>query len=156
MKYLKLIKLLYFVDREYIRQTGSSFTKDTYYSMKDGPVLSNVYDLIKANTTRLQGSYWNRTISERTNYVIKIINEPNFDVLSQAAKEIADKVYGKLTDWTVRDTSHNLPEYFHIDKGRKKIEYKDIAKALSFPDHLIDEYLDESRTNEFVHRVLSP
>lgn len=47
MNYTKLIKELYFSDREALRTKGFSITGDIYYSMKKGPVLSNLLNLIK-------------------------------------------------------------------------------------------------------------
>ena len=64
MSYMKLIKLLYFADRKYIKQTGSSITKDTYYSMKNGPVLSNVLNLINTEPEPDRFSYWSSIIAE--------------------------------------------------------------------------------------------
>ncbi len=46
MSYMKLIKLLYFADREALLRWGSPITADTFYSMDRGPVLSRVHDLV--------------------------------------------------------------------------------------------------------------
>ncbi len=46
MSYLKLIKLLYLLDRESFKRWGQPVTGDQYVSMKLGPVLSRVRDLI--------------------------------------------------------------------------------------------------------------
>lgn len=158
MSFLKLIKFLYFADREYINKTGSSITKDTYFSMKNGPVLSRVLDLIHAGPEPNHLSYWNSIISSSNSpHELEIVKEPDFDELSQAAKEIADKIYkdyGQLDRWKVRDISHKLPEYSKLDEGRKSIEYQDIAKALSIPDDLIEDYLEEEKTHSFVCEIL--
>ena len=52
MGYLRLLKLLYIADREWLAETGESITGDRAYAMKYGPVLSNIYDLIKGNGSR--------------------------------------------------------------------------------------------------------
>ena len=46
LNYLKLIKLLYLLDRATLLAWGRTVTGDHYYSMKHGPVLSEVLDLI--------------------------------------------------------------------------------------------------------------
>ena len=46
MSYLKLIKLLYLLDRTALERWERPVTGDRYVSMKLGPVLSNVRDLI--------------------------------------------------------------------------------------------------------------
>lgn len=47
MSYLKLIKLLYLLDREALLRWGRPVTTDRYVSMDNGPVVSRVYDLIR-------------------------------------------------------------------------------------------------------------
>jgi uncharacterized phage-associated protein len=46
MNYMKLIKLLYLADREALIRWGRPISTDRYVSMKHGPVLSNVLNLI--------------------------------------------------------------------------------------------------------------
>jgi len=46
LNYMVLIKLLYLADREALVRWGRPITFDTYYTMKYGPMLSNVHDLI--------------------------------------------------------------------------------------------------------------
>ena len=60
LNYTKLIKLLYLSDRKSFELTGYSISGDAYVSMKNGPVLSLLYDLIRnnCNETSLQ-YYWN-------------------------------------------------------------------------------------------------
>ena len=47
MPYIKLLKLLYLADREALIETGLPITGDRFVSLKFGPVLSRVLDLIK-------------------------------------------------------------------------------------------------------------
>ena len=44
MAYIKLMKLLYLADREYMISYGDSMSGDRAVSMKNGPVLSQTYD----------------------------------------------------------------------------------------------------------------
>jgi len=46
MSYLKLIKLLYIIDREALLRWGRPLTGDRYVSMDHGPVLSQTLNLI--------------------------------------------------------------------------------------------------------------
>jgi uncharacterized phage-associated protein len=43
----KLFKIIYFADIDHLIKTGKPITGDWYVAMKDGPVPSNIYDLIK-------------------------------------------------------------------------------------------------------------
>ena len=47
MDRMRLIKLLYIADRELLAESGRTLTGDRAVAMKNGPVLSRVYDLIK-------------------------------------------------------------------------------------------------------------
>ena len=45
LEYLKLLKLMYLVERESLRVLSASVTGDVFYSMKHGPVMSATFDL---------------------------------------------------------------------------------------------------------------
>jgi uncharacterized phage-associated protein len=47
LNYIKLIKELYLSDREFINAINCTITGNNYVCMKHGPVLSNLYALIK-------------------------------------------------------------------------------------------------------------
>ena len=49
LNYTKLIKLLYLADREALKHWDTTISKDSYSCLNKGPVLSNLYDLIKEN-----------------------------------------------------------------------------------------------------------
>ena len=53
MGYLRLLKLLYIADREWLAETGESITGDRAYAMKYGPVLSS--DLRPHQGQRIKG-----------------------------------------------------------------------------------------------------
>src|SRR5258708_37156181 len=44
-----LAKVLFFADRDHLREYGRPVTGDRYIAMTDGPVPSRVYDLVKDN-----------------------------------------------------------------------------------------------------------
>ncbi len=52
MAYVRLLKLLYIADREWLAEAGRTITGDEAVAMKNGPVLSQVYDLIKGVAPR--------------------------------------------------------------------------------------------------------
>lgn len=158
MSYMKLIKLLYLADREHIRETGHSITKDTYFLMKNGPVLSNVLDLINCGSEPDRLSYWDSIISNPTpDREVVLQDEPTFNHLSETACRIADRIfdeYGSLSRWRVRDLSHAVPEYQPIEQGRVKLRFRDIATAVGFSAGEIKDLEEESQANSFVHEVL--
>src|SRR6266481_6666490 len=47
MNYMRLLKLLYIADREALKETGRPITGGPVAAMERGPVLEEVYDLIR-------------------------------------------------------------------------------------------------------------
>src|SRR6266545_1760337 len=63
MSYLKLIKMLYFLDREALLRWGRPVTTDRYVSMDNGPVVSRIYDLIREEPAPGTDPVWRHFIS---------------------------------------------------------------------------------------------
>ena len=55
MEYIKLIKLMYLVDRAALNERGWPISTDVYVSMAHGPVLSRTYDLIREHSVNQSG-----------------------------------------------------------------------------------------------------
>jgi len=114
MKYLKLIKLLYFADREAISQIGLPITFDNYCSMENGPVLSKTYDWIKGNVGVNYGTFWASFIEKVNRYWVSLTSDPQTPDLSTDELEILQKVweeYGKYSEFQLVEITHQLPEY---------------------------------------------
>ena len=45
---MKLIKLLYIIDRKALAIWGETVTSDTFFSLKHGPIVSQIYDYISS------------------------------------------------------------------------------------------------------------
>lgn len=131
MSYLKLLKLLYFADRIALVKLGRPITFDKYYSMENGPVLSQTCDLIKDMASPTLGRYWKKFI-ERSGFDVRLTKQAPNDQLSEAEEAILDKVfkkYGHMNRWDIVEATHKLPEY--VDPGTSAIplSYADILKA---------------------------
>lgn len=132
MHYIKLIKLLYLIDRDALLQWGRPVTFDNYVSMDNGPVLSKTLDLIRDEPAPDQQSYWLNYIQPES-YEVILKNDPGCKELSDAeialAKEIFEK-FGKMNRWDlIKKIMHELPEWQFPAGGTISIEYKDILKA---------------------------
>ena len=78
MSYRKLINLLYLADREALLRWGRPITTDRYVSMDHGPVVSNVYELIRAEPQPGSGQYWRRFVSAPdANYDVSLLAPPS-------------------------------------------------------------------------------
>src|SRR6266498_4262278 len=83
MKHLKLIKLMYLADREALKRWTHPITGDRYISMKHGPVLSNVLNLINGEHRPGDASEcWADFIAESEPHTVKLIKEPVMEALS--------------------------------------------------------------------------
>jgi hypothetical protein len=64
LNYLKAIKILYLADRESLNRANQTISGDSFVSMKHGPVLSGLYDLVKKrHTDKTLQSAWDSRFS---------------------------------------------------------------------------------------------
>lgn len=157
MHYLKLIKLMYLIDREALLRWGWSVTGDHYVSMKHGLVLSNTLDLITEET--FGRSYWKDFISGPVgHYEVQLLQEPETDELSEAESALIDEVYkrfGYESRWRLRDYTHTLPEYKETDGSSIPVEYEEVMKGANIPDEQIQDALSELHGQAVLERLVS-
>ena len=85
----KIFKILYFADQKHLTRYGSFFTDDQYVAMKNGPVPSMTYDILKA--LRGQGLHSNDQDKFRKffnlidTYNVEAKIKPDLDELSESA-----------------------------------------------------------------------
>jgi uncharacterized phage-associated protein len=136
MKHLKLIKLMYLADREALKRWAHPITGDRYVSMRLGPVLSNVLDLI--NGERRPGDprdHWADFIEESAPHTVRLVREPASGSLSQAEAELAQEIFrefGSKNRWDLVDLTHTFPEYREPDEDHSQwpIRYLDLLRAV--------------------------
>ena len=145
MNYMKMIKLLYLADREYITNWSNSITTDFYVSMDNGPVTSKIYDLIKDSRSD-NGTYWASCIrTEEYNTVLR--KEPKeYDRLSPMEMEVIADINQKFADkseWDVVKFCHdNLKEWQNPSGSTIQITIEDIIRATK-DEKDIDESIRE-------------
>jgi len=144
MNYMKLIKLLYLADRAMLVRQGHTITGDTMVSMKCGPVLSNVCNLIKRDPFTSIAPEWSDHITEPTpTYEVELKSESPIDELSEFEVGLLDKTYeqyGKMNEWQLVDHTHNhLPEWKDPGKSALPIQPEDILRAENVSDNKIEQ-----------------
>ena len=159
MNYMKLIKLLYFADREALNRWERPLTTDSYFSMKKGPILSNVLDLITNGKSIYGDSFWYKYISEPSDYNISLENDPKQDELSKQEIDLIEEIFEKFknySEWKMVDYCHdNLPEWEHPGETSIPIRIEDILRAVNKTEREI-EVIDEEVSNlKYVTKVLS-
>jgi len=111
ISYLRLLKLLYIADREMLVAAGFPISGDRICAMKNGPVLSRTYDIIKGENS--QAGEWEKFI-RRDGYQVELIGEPGRGQLSRGEiaklNEVVERHHG-VDDWDLVEQTHALAEW---------------------------------------------
>jgi len=136
MSYLRLIKLLYIADRESLKETGRKITRDRTVAMKNGPVLSGIYDLIKGRHEA--ADEWSQKI-RKDGYQVELVDDPGSGQLSRyeikKLREVAER-YKDQSDWAIVDyVTHRFQEWIKNDPKKsgasvRAIPLEDILAAV--------------------------
>lgn len=123
--YMKLIKLTFFADRYHIRNYGYLFTLDAYYALKNGPIPSLTFDLLKRNNLELftdlseeEKCYINNTIETVGMYEVHIHEkgESNLSPSEKEALEFTIENFSKFSPFELADLTHDYPEWKRYEK----------------------------------------
>jgi Protein of unknown function (DUF4065) len=131
MKYLKLIKLMYLIDREALSRWGRTVSTDHHISMDKGPVLSNVYRLITEEPS--VSEFWVRHIAQAGDYDVKLVADPGNDELSAVEEALVGEIYnvhGYKNRWQLVEELHNIPEWQDPHGSMIPIDLADILIAV--------------------------
>ncbi|MDR1179311.1 MAG: SocA family protein [Spirochaetales bacterium] len=160
LNYTKLIKELYLSDRESINATNSAITGDTYVSMKHGPVLSSLYNLIKGRSHDKQTqTYWDSRFSTDGDDLLANFDQYPEGKLSRAEKAIIDKIdgqfhqsrYGELIDYV----HANCPEWHDPGTTSLPLSLADILSALGRTREDIDWIQEETKAFQEEDRIFA-
>jgi len=150
MSYLRLLKLLYIADREWLANTGESITGDRACAMKNGPVFSTVYDLIKGNGSR--AGQWDDYI-HTDGYALELVTDPGRGELSSGIVEKLAEVterYRDVDDWELSEQTHQFPEWADHYRGSvSPIPWQDILRAQNKGAMVADVERDEAARQVF-------
>lgn len=160
MHYVKLIKILYLIDREAMRRWGIPVTTDHHASMSNGPIVSNIYDLI---TEEMPKPIWARYISPPLGeYEVKLLHKTSVptDRLSHSEEKLIEEVYkeyGHKNRWDIIKYTHTLQEWRNPNgKSSIPIHYRQILQALGQDEGEINATLRELRAITTAEEILSP
>ncbi|HEU4884704.1 MAG TPA: Panacea domain-containing protein [Longimicrobium sp.] len=153
MSHMKLIKLLYLVERASLTRLGLPLTYDAYASLPHGPVLSATLDRINSGEF-YRGGYWDRHITPKSNHAVSLRYPDSVpgDQLSPAEEALIDEVfqqYGHLPRWKLVDLTHDLPEWTDPRGSSLPIDPADILRAEGWAEEAIAEL--EAEWEELAH-----
>jgi uncharacterized phage-associated protein len=113
MEYIRLLKLLYITDRELLAETGRTLTGDRAVAMKNGPVLSGVYDMIKGKGLLAELVEWNSTIC-RDGYEVTLDKPASPTRLTKAETKKLREVcvrYRETDSYELSELTHRFDEW---------------------------------------------
>jgi hypothetical protein len=102
LNYMVLIKLLYLLDRAAMFKWARPVTFDEYYSMKNGPVLSEVHELITEERPPHENGFWSEHISAPSDYSVSLMSAPGDDSLSEAEEELIQGVFDEYKPYILK------------------------------------------------------
>lgn len=147
MTRLRLIKLLYFADRDCILKFGHPICGGKYVSMKHGPVLSDLYNIITNNLWTESQGFWEEHFANSGPRDIELIREPKPQKLSRAQISALQGVFERLkdlSDWQIRDLGHELPEYEDPGKSSLPIPVKRILTVEGKSEQQIKDVAEDA------------
>lgn len=158
MDLLKLVKLVYLVDREALVRYGRPVTFDRFFSMVHGPVVSSTLDCMNADPEENACPYWSRYIGAREGNRITLERDAPVDSLSPAEVTVIQDVqreFGAMSAWDLRNYTHTLPEWKQpVRQKRLPLHYRDVLRAGGWAEGEIDEVLQDISAESRGHQVL--
>jgi hypothetical protein len=145
---MKLVKLAYLLDRLSLDRRGIPVLGGNYFSMPNGPVISELLDLINSGDLYGFETDWGECFSSRCVHDVSIERDAGTDKLSPVEIGMINEIYtqhGNKDQFRIRDWCHvNLPEWHPVTQGRKEISVEDILEALGkTPDEIKETVRDE-------------
>lgn len=146
LNYMQLIKLLFLADRRALVENGQPITGASMVSMNNGPVLSQVLDLVNGEGS--DGS-WAAYVSSPSNYEVTLnAREPDNDEMSRFELRLLGEVYarfGKMDKWDlVRWLHYNIPEWRDPKGSVLSIEFADVLRANDVPEDEIQRIREQA------------
>ena len=155
MPYIKLIKLLYLADRAALVEGGHPITGDRFVSMRQGPVLSRVLDLIKDDCPA-EDSVWHGYVA-RKRFDARLVGNAESKRLSDFDRGVLDGVfdaYGCLREWDVIARTHALPEWKDPGDSAIPIEPEDILRYSGYSEAEIESVADDAGARYSLHMLM--
>lgn len=124
----KIFKIFYFADMKHIARYGRPIVGDHYVAMKNGPVPSHLYDILKAakgqeecGPTAEYQQYF-----KVCGYHVSPATEPEMDELSASEVECLDE--------SIRENMHKSFEQLTDESHDKAYDAADLNNRMSFRD----------------------
>lgn len=155
---VKIIKLIYLADREFMRAYDEPMLMDCLVSMKNGPVNSATYACVNEGRDG-----WDDFISDRAVHNVGLVksetNLDDLDELSEADTEVLAAIwaqFGHMNQWQLVAYTHkNCPEWEDPGNTSTEIPYLRVFKFLGKddPERLAKNITDYKYVEEIIAGV---
>jgi len=161
LNYTKLIKILYLADKASLDRINRSMTGDTYAALHNGPILNELYCLIRGKSAnREHQCYWDGRFSTDGYDLVSLSDKIPEGKLSRFEKQVLDRLdeqfhassYDRIIDF-VHDPQ-NCPEWHDPGSTSTPISLSDILLSLGRSKEEIEHILHEESTYAEEERVL--
>jgi uncharacterized phage-associated protein len=150
----KLIKLLYLADRRSISERGFPITGDSAFAIQDGPILTEIYDLIKGKSKKpkFQKTWSTFLESKGASVVLKgdpgngKLSQDDVQMLASIVSEFGGMSFKQLTAYThnleeykrsyQKDTSTKIPLDTIVEAVGRRSDLEHIERTKRFDQHL--------------------
>lgn len=141
---LKLVKLIYLTDRLSLEKRRIPVVGGSFYSLKHGPVTSEVLDLIN-DGTRSGDSPWEQLIRDRADHMVATTGAiEEYDALSGSESRLLEQIwerFGTKSKWDlVRWTHQHCEEWSDPSGGRGEISARKLAESFGWKLAEIDDF----------------
>lgn len=148
-----VLKVIYFADKDHLDKYGRFICGDNYIAMKNGPVPSGVYDLLKYARGELPfiallpdpiKQQVKNSISVYGNYNISVLRQPDIDIFSDSDIECLNKSIvqnGKLPFDILSKASHD--NIWNSAKINDSIEIEYFLSNMKSGDELREHFCDQ-------------
>ena len=159
MNVMKMIKLVYALDRLSIQRRGIPVVGGTYFSLPNGPITSELLDLINSGSLWGEECRWEEFISDRQNHEIGLkAVQIGTEHLAASELKLIDQIYAELGNkdqWQLRDWSHErCEEWSPMVRGRERISLSKMARAVGLNDEQIQQIEQDAEELNFVGAAL--
>ncbi|MBQ3830990.1 MAG: SocA family protein [Spirochaetales bacterium] len=143
--YIPLLKLVYFSERYSLRKYCITILDDVFYAMKNGPVASNTYNILKG-AYNFRNKALDQIVIPTGEYSTLISYEGNYNRLSLSDIESLDfsiKKFSGYNNTSMIGISHMYPEWYKHEKEITPENPRAFMPYLDFFDDPDEENLEK-------------
>ena len=133
---LRLVKLIYLADRQFMIRYDEPMLYDVVFSMDYGPVDSITLNFLNGDLPRYEGT--TIYLTPPSEYSVSLVNPDlttdDLDRLSEAEIEVLKSVWKRwhfLNEWQLVDHVHTLPEWVDPHGSSLPVPYKELFRLLN-------------------------